>query len=150
MLGRLRMTVPDCIHEYRRLGQLVFGNPRFFTSINFGVGDSYKYEATRLEKVFKDVTKRRNEMPTGDYFRPITFPSRSGLCTTYVSILTSTLLNLWIYSQIHHKYSRTFGCYSLVLRFCNSLLLSFNQNGQKQAYDFIDLSPQRSRLNPTV
>ena len=76
------MTVPDCIHEYRSLGQMVFGKPRFFTAINFGLGNRYKYKAARLEKVFKDVTKRRNEKPDGDHFGKITFPSKRGLCTT--------------------------------------------------------------------
>ena len=92
MLGRFRMTVPDCIQEYRNLGQKVFGKPRFFTTINFGVGKMYKYKAARLENVFKDVTKRRNEQPDGDYFGKITFPSKRGLCTTYVSVSISALL----------------------------------------------------------
>ena len=82
MLGRFRMTVPDCVHEYRSLGQKVFGKPRFFITINFGVGNRHKYEAARLVKVFKEVTKRRNEKSDGEVYGKITFPSGRGLCTT--------------------------------------------------------------------
>ena len=76
------MTVPDCIHEYRSLGQEVFGKPRFFIALNFGVGNRYKYSAARLEKVFRDVTKRRNERSDEEVFGKITFPSGKGLCST--------------------------------------------------------------------
>ena len=31
MLGRFRMTVPDCLCEYERLGDRVLGKPRYFT-----------------------------------------------------------------------------------------------------------------------
>ena len=81
------MTVPDCICEYEKVGQRVFGKPRFFTKINFAVGNRYKYNAESLEKVFKEVTKRRNKNPDGETFGKITFPSEKGLCTTYVHLL---------------------------------------------------------------
>ena len=77
------MTVPDCISEYRSLGQEVFGKPRLFTTLRFGVGNRTKYKAARLERVFKDVTKRRNEQPEpSETYGKITFPSGRGLCTT--------------------------------------------------------------------
>ena len=76
------MTVPDCIYEYKSLGQEVFGKPRFFTTLRFGVGDRCKYNAANLTKVFKEVTKRHNEKPDGEFLGKITFPSRKGLCTT--------------------------------------------------------------------
>jgi calcium-independent phospholipase A2-gamma len=28
MLGRMRMSIDDCINEYQRLGSIVFGKPR--------------------------------------------------------------------------------------------------------------------------
>ena len=82
MLGRFRMTIPDCLYEYRRLGQEVFGKPRMISTLRFGLGLRYKYKAARLEEVFKDVSIRRNEQPGhGDLFT-ITFPSGRGLCAT--------------------------------------------------------------------
>ncbi len=76
------MTVPDCISEYRTLGQEVFGKPRIFSTLRFGVGHRYKYKAARVEKVFKDVARRRNEKPGNIAPRRIAFPSGKGLCTT--------------------------------------------------------------------
>ena len=76
------MTVPDCLFEYRQLGQEVFGKPRKVSTLKFGLGVRYKYKAARLENVFKDVTKRRNEQPGPTETGKITFPSGRGLCAT--------------------------------------------------------------------
>lgn len=89
MLGRFRMTVPDCLFEYRRLGQEVFGKPRMISTLRFGLGVRQKYKAARLEKVFKDVTKRRNEQPGPSETGKITFPSGRGLCATFVTTMKS-------------------------------------------------------------
>ena len=82
MLGRFRMTVPDCLSEYRRLGQKVFGKPRMISTLKFGLGVRHKYKAARLEKVFKEVTWRRNEQRESSATRTITFPLGRGLCAT--------------------------------------------------------------------
>ena len=58
MLERLRMTVRDCIHEYKNLGVKVFGNPRIFPTLCFGLTDSVKYKTTGLKAIFEDVTAR--------------------------------------------------------------------------------------------
>jgi len=80
MLGRFRMTVPDCLHEYECLGGEIFGEPRFFTQSRFGVGKRTKYEGKKLEKVFKEVTTRRSERKDINF----TFPLKRGLCKTSV------------------------------------------------------------------
>lgn len=79
MLGRFRMTVPDCMLEYETVAAKVFGRPRFFTTLRFGLVDRTKYKATTLKKVFEDVTERRSESKGQ---RRITFPSKRGLCKT--------------------------------------------------------------------
>ena len=81
MLGRFRMTVPDCISEYETLGQEVFGKPRFFTTLRFGVGNKTKYRANELKKVFENVTERRSEQSSHGRVK---FPSERGLCRTSV------------------------------------------------------------------
>ena len=84
MLGRFRMTVPDCLWEYRNLGGEIFGKPRFFTQLRFALVNRTKYDGARLKKVFEDVTARRSErLPETD--SRITFPSKRGLCKTLVS-----------------------------------------------------------------
>ena len=81
MLGRFRMTVLDCIIEYRNLAQQMFGKPRVLTR-QIG-SDRYKYNADELEEAFKEFTNRRSEkIQQGEEFRRITFPSGKGLCRT--------------------------------------------------------------------
>lgn len=84
MLGRFRMTVPDCISEYDNLGEEVFGKPRMLYTLRYGLGNRTKYKAANLEKVFKDVAERRSEQLSQAHSR-ITFPSARGLCRTLVS-----------------------------------------------------------------
>ena len=76
------MTVSDCLFEYRRLGQEVFGKPRLISTLRFGLGVRHKYKAARLEKVFKDVTRRRNEQLETSATGRITFPLGRGSCAT--------------------------------------------------------------------
>src|SRR5438034_7689500 len=85
MLGRFRMTVPDCLQEYGHLGGEIFGKPRFFTQLRFGLITRTKYKGARLKRVFEDVTARRSEHVQGTDNR-ITFRSRRGLCKTLVSL----------------------------------------------------------------
>lgn len=81
MLGRFRMTVPDCIQEYKNLGEKVFGKPRTFCTLRFGIIPRERYKAARLEEVFRDVAARREEMQS-ELQRRITFPSGRGMSKT--------------------------------------------------------------------
>lgn len=81
MLGRFRMTVPDCMLEYETLASKVFGKPQIFTTLNIGLVDRTRYKAKDLQKVFENVTKRRSEVTDQ---RKIIFPSKRGLCKTWV------------------------------------------------------------------
>ena len=78
MLGRLRMTVPDCIREYETFGESIFGKPRHITALNFGIGGRSKYDANKLERVFKDVTRRRGEQL--DEVKDPKFGSKTNTC----------------------------------------------------------------------
>ncbi|KAL8788948.1 MAG: hypothetical protein Q9195_007064 [Heterodermia aff. obscurata] len=80
------MAVPDCINEYKNLGEEVFGRPRVFSTLRFGLGDRTKYKAARLERVIKDVTARRNEH-LAESDPSIRFPSGRGMCKTFVTSL---------------------------------------------------------------
>ena len=77
------MTVPDCKLEYENVGVKVFGKPRYFTTLRWGVVERTKYNAANLKKVFEEVTERRSEQ-TSKGQRRITFPSKRGLCKTLV------------------------------------------------------------------
>jgi hypothetical protein len=81
MLGRFRMTVADCIHEYETLAEDVFGKPRFFTTLRFAFGNRTKYKAEKLQRVFERVTAERDER-ANDSQRRSKFPYRRDLCKT--------------------------------------------------------------------
>ncbi|KAI1377436.1 FabD/lysophospholipase-like protein [Hypoxylon crocopeplum] len=82
MLGRFRMTVEDCIHEYRTLLGKVFGRPRFFHHLNSGL-PWCKYNTGNFEKVIKDVVVRRVEKGRND-LPNARFDTESGLCRVLV------------------------------------------------------------------
>lgn len=81
MLGRFRMTVPDCKFEYENLGQEAFGKPRWMSTIR-RLLSGHKYRAARLDKVYKDFAKRRDHEPGEDKTERIIFTSGKGLCST--------------------------------------------------------------------
>ena len=58
MLSRFRMTVDDCIEEYKVLGAKVFGNPRPLAK---GAILWHKFDYRTLEAAIKDVTARYSE-----------------------------------------------------------------------------------------
>ncbi|KAL8777174.1 MAG: hypothetical protein Q9213_007975 [Squamulea squamosa] len=78
MLSRLRMTVDDCINEYRILGQKVFGNPR---PLALGAVMWHKFNYRVLEEAIKSVTRRHSEKNEEDMLH---FPSDEDLCRTVV------------------------------------------------------------------
>lgn len=83
MLGRFRMTVLDCLHEYETMSHKIFGKPRVVSQRNIGIVPWPKYSAAAMEKAFKEVTARRCEY--NKQINPVTFPSREGLCNTFVT-----------------------------------------------------------------
>ena len=87
MLGRLRMTVLECIKEYENLGSKIFGKPRFLTRLQFPiVTDRAKYDAEKLKDIFQDVTRKRDQL-TKEVHRNTRFPSERDLCRTLVFTL---------------------------------------------------------------
>lgn len=57
MLSRFRMTVDDCIEEYKTLGKKIFGHPRRMAKGGF---PWHRFNARVLEDVIRDVTSRHN------------------------------------------------------------------------------------------
>lgn len=75
MLSRFRMTVEECIAEYKILGDKVFGNPRPF---NKGGFPWHKFNRRILENVIQDVTERFCEKKEYE----VHFPLEEDLCRT--------------------------------------------------------------------
>ena len=84
MLGRLRMTVTDAKSQYEKLGQKIFGSPRWFHYRSFPPWFNHKYDHETLNNVVKDVTKFYDSSDDG----PHGFPNASfnktdyGVCST--------------------------------------------------------------------
>lgn len=85
MLGRFRMTVRDCLYEYERFADDIFGHPPPFglRKLRMYLTKGVKYSTAGVERVFQRVERERHEEI--DYRdlapRPM-FPSRKGMCQT--------------------------------------------------------------------
>ena len=75
MLSRFRMTVDDCIAEYKSLGERIFGHPRPMAK---GAILWHKFSARELEQVIQDVTSRHSDARDFE----ATYPSDEDLCRT--------------------------------------------------------------------
>ncbi|KAI6090917.1 FabD/lysophospholipase-like protein [Hypoxylon rubiginosum] len=84
MLGRFRMTVEDCIHEYRSLAGDVFGHPRWLDDMHtLGLIKRSKYDTGTFERVIKNVIMRRVEGGRGNR-QNARFDIEHGLCRVSV------------------------------------------------------------------
>lgn len=75
MLSRLRMSVDECIEEYKTLGEKVFAHPRPLCKGGFPWP---KYDHKVLEKVIRSVTARYDKKSD---FEAV-FPLDEDLCRT--------------------------------------------------------------------
>ena len=82
MSARLRVTVDECIHEYRTIGDEVFGHPGVISS---GGTFGHELDCKPFEKVIEDVT--------GNHCEKIRFESLSEIdrldqdtCQQYVNV----------------------------------------------------------------
>ena len=87
MLGRLRMSVRDCIDTYKLFGGRVFGKPHLLNARNtLGIVKRPKYDASKLENVCREISNRRDEI--NERRQNGLAPDlrlRKGMCKTYVS-----------------------------------------------------------------
>jgi hypothetical protein len=80
MLGRLRMTIDDCIEEYKKMGAAIFGKPRIFSMRGPILWNQEKYDHRKLETAIKDVIKRRHSK--ADQVGDSMYPSNPDRCRT--------------------------------------------------------------------
>lgn len=62
MLARLRMSVKECIQEYLKLANDVFGDSTWKKTWRLG-SDAARYSEVKLEQAFKDVIGKRETNP---------------------------------------------------------------------------------------
>lgn len=92
MLGRFRMTVDDCLTEYKRMSHRIFRNSRWISQRNVGVPWA-KYDARALERAVEEVALRRCDSSiTAKHqsVRPyLPMTKYGGTCQTYASLIQS-------------------------------------------------------------
>jgi hypothetical protein len=87
MLCRFRMTVQDCLNEYERMGNVIFGNPRPISQRNIGIVRWPKYSASAMETAFRDVTARRCGRDENVHATGVTLLTISGTCNMFVTTM---------------------------------------------------------------
>ena len=76
MLARFRMSVDDCINEYKTLGQEIFGHPRPLAK---GAILWHKYSHKDLKAVIEKVTKKHSEKSEFS----VKYPLNEDVCRWY-------------------------------------------------------------------
>jgi hypothetical protein len=71
MLGRLRMTIDECINEYAELGKFVFSDRQ-------GIPHENMFKASKLEEAIKRVIKKQLGNDRAD--EPLVDPLGSESC----------------------------------------------------------------------
>ncbi|KAF2281459.1 FabD/lysophospholipase-like protein [Westerdykella ornata] len=96
--GRFRMTVQDCLYEYERMSNHIFGKPRWVSQRNIGIVRWPKYSSKAMERAFTDVTRRRGETPVRGQLThtPPYFPTIPGTCAMYVLLPILSHLQLFV------------------------------------------------------
>lgn len=59
MLGRLSMSIDDCISVYDQLGEKIFGRPRWFQVYSPLFWPRAKYNHKTFEKIIQDLVDKR-------------------------------------------------------------------------------------------
>jgi patatin-like phospholipase/acyl hydrolase len=79
MLGRLRMTIDECIDGYLKLSKEIFDQRTSFTT--FGrLGGNAQYAASKMEETMKDMIRTQ----TGDEDAKMKDPLKRECCKTFV------------------------------------------------------------------
>lgn len=92
MLGRLRMSVDDCMLEYEKLSDDIFGHPRWASVKGPIPWLRDKYDGETIQKAVEDVISRRMS-PEERKAGAGSFNSPPGLCRTVVFAYASKISN---------------------------------------------------------
>ncbi|PVI05712.1 FabD/lysophospholipase-like protein [Periconia macrospinosa] len=100
-----RMNVYDCLREYEKMGDRIFGKPRPLPGI--GAATSWhKYSAEAMEKALKDVAARRSEKT--QRINNVHFRADTNLCKTCITAYskrrkTSGEERLYLFRSYDHE-----------------------------------------------
>lgn len=77
------MSAPDCLSEYRRIAESMFGNPRFASTRSPLYWPQPKYDHHPFESQFESLL-RRYDMTCDEKPREVLLVADSKKCKTYV------------------------------------------------------------------
>jgi hypothetical protein len=85
LLSQFRMTVEDCLDEYKKMGTSIFGHPRRLHAANWPFTEKTKFSTKLLTEAFEAVIRRRM-VATADISSPATakFQTDTDTCRGYV------------------------------------------------------------------
>lgn len=84
MLGRLRMSAPDCLSEYRRIAESMFGSPRFASTRSPLFWLQPKYDHHAFESQFESLLRRFDMTYIDEKSREVLLVSDIKHCKTVV------------------------------------------------------------------
>ena len=83
MLGRLKMDIDECLSNFERYADEIFGHPRMFNSLTLGsITNRTKYGRRILEKASRRVVKDFGQSPDGRVWKINTFAAPQDQCRT--------------------------------------------------------------------
>ena len=85
MLGRLRMSVDDCIKAYKDLDGDIFRNPRTFSIRGPALWPKGKYDHRGLERAIRQVVQKHDPPDLTPHNARPELASDPDKCKTYVS-----------------------------------------------------------------
>jgi hypothetical protein len=91
MLGRLRMNVDECIEDYKRMGDLIFGRPRLFSMRGPLPANRSKYNHEKLKEAVEAIVNHRLA-GHGDHLGDHAFPSSQERCRMYEPVKSDSRL----------------------------------------------------------
>lgn len=100
MLGRLRMSVHDCLNEYRKFAESMFGNPRFASTRSPLYWPQPKYDHHPFESQFESLLRRYDKSFVDEKPREVLLGSDTKQCKTYVILRTRSRIPLMYISGI--------------------------------------------------
>ena len=100
MLGRLKMTIPECIEVYKKLASQIFSANSVEKGLNFAKTGAY-YTKDNFEKGLKNVIKQK----TGDENATMLDPD-SNNCKVYAS--SRSLLQNIVFTEYLHLLDLSF------------------------------------------
>lgn len=101
MLGRLQMTIPECIDTYTNLASQIFGANAIEKALNFANTGAY-YGKDGLEKAVKALVKKR----TGDENAPMLDPDTTNQCKVcvYPSLVMLPVCTVYLTNISSHSF----------------------------------------------